>query len=231
MVLEPVGGFIGGVAAMETLTAVLTSAVVSALVAGIFKWFSDADQSRRTFLSGVLTESYKREAVAYELLWKEMFALQQSSSNFLVTYEMSIDGIGFDVTKEKVKEVGRELVSANAKLIGVMDQNRPFFHRDVYEALLSFSKYTRSEQWMRFTYPALHNIDGTLAGIKPEPFDYEKALSEMGHRIDEVSAQIRARMTAPEETFSASWMPLRNKLSRHVSGVRAVKKPASVGGE
>jgi hypothetical protein len=199
-----------GVVAMQTLNVLLTSAVVSAVVAGIFKWFSDVDQSRRGFLSGVLTESYKREAAAYELLWKEMFALQQSSSNFLTTYEMSIDGISFDVTKEKVKEAGRELVSANAKLIGVMDQNRPFFHRDVYDALLSFSKYTRSEQWMRFTYPALHNIEGTFAGIKSEPFDYEKALRDMEGRIDEVSRQMRVRMTAPEETFSASWMPLRN---------------------
>ena len=45
-----------------------------------------------------------------------------------------------------------------------------------------------------------------LAGQQPKPFDYLESVDEVAKRLDEVSAQIRLRMTRPEETFIAAWV-------------------------
>lgn len=198
---------------MELLTAIVTSGGVSAVVAALFKWLSDTDQSRRDFLNGILAESYKREATVYETLWKEMYALQEAGENFLMTYSMHTDPSGSTLSQGEVKARGEALIKSVADMIRVMDQNRPFFHRNVYIALKSFAEYAQSEQWTRLLYPALWDIKGSLAGKTPPPFDYIQSVDEMKKRIDEVSTQIRARMTAPEEAFLTPWVPLRRSKS------------------
>jgi hypothetical protein len=203
---------------MDLLAAIVTSGAVSAIVAGLFKWWSDTDQSRRIFLSGVLTEAYKREAKVYEDLWKAMFALQESAANFLTTYSMSTHPSGLDISEEQLKADGNDLVKSATELVRVMDQNRPFFHRDVYIAIKSFGEYTKSEQWMRLQYPALYDMKGTLAGEPQKAFDYERSIDEMMRRIDEVSTQIRARMTTPEEAFISSWMLSGKQRLKSVNG-------------
>jgi len=186
---------------------IVTSAAVSVIAAALVLWLSDSDKSRRSFLSGVLTEAYKREAKVYEDIWKAMFSLQQSSTQFLTNYELMTGDLPHsDVKPENLKADADELRSSGISLLKMMDQNRPFFHRDVYVALTSFITYTRSEQWMRLTYPVLYDMEGTLTGKQPKRFDFEESVTELKKRIDEVSTQIRARMTAPEESFISSWI-------------------------
>jgi hypothetical protein len=190
---------------MELLTTIVTSGAVSAAVAGIFKLWSDIDKSRRAYLSGILTEAYKREVQAYEDLWKEMFALQESGSNFLTTYGMSTDGMSTDRDvgkgEEKLKADETALLQSIIKLERAMEKNRPFFHRDVYVAVESFSEFIREEQWMRLRNPALYGMKSP-----PKAFDYLQAVRDMMGRFDQVSGKIRVRMTAPEEAFLPFWM-------------------------
>ena len=193
------------------LTVIATSGVVSAAVAGMFKLWSDIDASRRAFLSGVLVEAYKREAEAYEDLWKEMFALQEAAHNFLTVHAMSVDPTGPMRTKKDVDANATTLLTAQIALTKAMDKNRPFFHDDVYRALKSYTQYTETEQWIAIIYPALRDIKGYLAGTRPKEFDLQAAVAEMMEQIEEVSKKIRKRMTKPQEAFVGYWISFRRK--------------------
>jgi hypothetical protein len=188
---------------------IVTSGLAGAVAAALFKWLSDSDESRRNFLSGVLTEAYKREAKVYEDLWKALYSLQEMSFDFFNTYRECTDPDLFmmgKVSREDLKAKAIKLVKSGGELRDVMDQNRPFFHRDVYIAVTSYIEYTKSKQWMRLTYPHLYDLERVLSGGKPLPVDVEEAVDEMMKRIDELSRQIRKRLTAPDETYISPWI-------------------------